>query len=468
VRGSLSGWLFGAIAKVLGDERGASMTMVAVALPALIGMGGLGVETGAWFAIKLRNQSAADAAAIAAGYEVIAGKTNVTGNLMPAASEAAMRNGYRGRTPVVTYPYSDGLVSSGIAVALQQTQEALLAAMFLSDVTVVSKAVAVIEVLDNPCVLALGTHGTDVEVADFAHLDMPSCSVAANSTSGSAIDLHGTTSSIAAMTLVTPGRVSLQGNPINPAAPPPEFSLTLPAKIGAPNLPDPYAATLTHSLLTAGMPTAGRCKSSMASGIRIYKGDCVIPGASLSQRRIRLSADTQISGSWNIGASQTIDLSPGTYWITGDLTLERGGTLNCSACDNVTGAGVTIVLAAQSNKIGTVTTASSATLNLNAPSGGRFPGLVLAQDSNVLPSGASYSSSRSTVTLGLLGALNGLVYFPNSSMTFQGHPSSAGPKCLLLVVDTLTINGNSSLETEGCTSAGLTNLPKINTVALAE
>jgi Flp pilus assembly protein TadG len=75
--------LFGAIAAILHDDRGVSATIVAIALPALIGFGALGVETGAWFTTKLRNRSAADAAAISAGYEVLAGKTHVVGDLIP-------------------------------------------------------------------------------------------------------------------------------------------------------------------------------------------------------------------------------------------------------------------------------------------------------------------------------------------------------------------------------------------------
>src|SRR5262245_29284975 len=101
--------LLGAIAPILRDDRGVSAAIVAIALPALIGFGALGVETGAWFTTKLRNQSAADAAAISAGYQILAGKTHVVDDLIPAASEAATRNGYNGTTPAVEYPYSDAI-----------------------------------------------------------------------------------------------------------------------------------------------------------------------------------------------------------------------------------------------------------------------------------------------------------------------------------------------------------------------
>src|SRR6516165_6173866 len=100
--------LLGAIAPILHDDRGVSAAIVAIALPSLIGLGALGVETGAWFTTKLRNQSAADSAVIAAAYEVIAGKTDVAGALTAAATEAARRNGYKGSAPTVVSPYNDG------------------------------------------------------------------------------------------------------------------------------------------------------------------------------------------------------------------------------------------------------------------------------------------------------------------------------------------------------------------------
>jgi hypothetical protein len=51
--------------------------------------------------------------------------------------------------------------------------------------------------------------------------------------------------------------ISLQQSPVNPALPP-QFSLTSPARIGAPVVADPYARTLTHAFLTTGMPRDGQ------------------------------------------------------------------------------------------------------------------------------------------------------------------------------------------------------------------
>jgi Flp pilus assembly protein TadG len=457
------------IARIFEDKSGATATLVAIALPALIGFGALSAETGLWFTIKLQNQSAADAAAIAAAYQIIAGEINVVTELAPAASEAATQNRYMGNTPAVTYPYNDGNVSDGVSVTLQQSQGAFLAASFLTGVTVVTRAAAVMEVLDNPCILALGTSSTGLELADFARLEMPNCAVVANSTSRDAISLHGSTSLIAAATLVTAGEVSLQGTPIDPGAPPPQLTLGTLAMIGAPTVADPYARTLTHSFLTAGMPAPGLCGRTQTGGLRTYTGNCMIPGASLSEPAIKLSANTQISGSWSIPSGHSVDLSPGTYWITdGDLSVQSGAALKCSGCDNVQGTGVTIILTVERTKIGTVSISANAEFNLNAPRSGLFSGLVFVQDANGLPSGTTYTSNQGTIGGASGSMINGLVYFPNSSVTFHGKPSAGGPKCLLVVVSALIVDAPSNLDSSGCTNTGVTDLPTINTVALAE
>lgn len=461
--------LFRAVGRIFHDTRGVSATIVAIALPGLIGFGALGAEAGAWFALKLHNQSAADAAAIAAGYTVIAGKTNVGVDLTPAAGEAATRNGYNGLTPSVIYPYSDSLVSNGVEVVLQQTYRALLAAMFLTDVNVVSTSVAVIEVRDDTCILALGRSGAGVEVQTNTHLDAPDCSIAANSIGTDAVELQDTTTSIAAATIVTVGEISLNGVPIDPASPPPELALGFPAMIGAPSAADPYASTLTHSSLAFGMPTAIRCKSKTSGHVRVYyPGNCVVAGTSLTQKQILLSANTQISGTWNITSGQTVDLSPGAYWLTGDFGIQSNATLKCSGCDNAAGVGVTIILTELSNKVGAISVAASAMLNLNAPSSGQFGGLVIIQDSNGLPVGTTYTSLHSTIGGAPGATVNGLVYFPNSSVTFHGTPSGTGPRCLVLVASAVDIDAASSLDTTGCARAGLASLPSVSTVALAE
>ena len=416
-----------AITRLLHDGRGASAILVAIALPVLIGFGTLGAETGLWYTIKRQNQSAADAAAISAAYEVIAGKANLAADLTPAASEAAAQNGYTGAAPLVVHPYADSIVNNGVAVTLQQTQPGLLASLFLSSVTIATKAVTVIKVLNNPCILALAMIGTDVEVGASSALDVANCSVATNSKSASSINIQSSTGSITAAGVVTRGEISFSGNAVDPAVPPPQFVLAARPMIGAPTVADPYAKRLSHAFLTTGMPA-----------------QCA-PGPPYP-------ANSQICGDLSISGSLT--LSPGTYWITdGGVRLEPNATLHCTSC--------TIILTTLSpgGTIGNIQIPSSATVTLQAQNSGIFAGLLVIQDRLLAPSGSSAFEGGDNMRL------TGLLYFSETTVDFGGNPNAT---CTVLITKQVLIDRDSSFNTSGCKAAGLATLPTVRTVALVE
>src|SRR6516162_9797140 len=176
------------------DKRGLSAVTVAVSLPVLFGVAGLGIDTGLWYTIKRQNQSAADAAALSAAYEVIAGNTNVATNLTPAASQAATRNNYGGTTPVVTYPYSDAVVTGGVQVTLSQTQNAWFSSWFpaFPTFTIANEAVAAVNPdLGPSCLTALSPTGIGVDTVGSSIINMPNCIITADSTASNAVHLQG-------------------------------------------------------------------------------------------------------------------------------------------------------------------------------------------------------------------------------------------------------------------------------------
>src|SRR6266851_10179269 len=84
---------------LLSDERGAAAVLVALTLPVLFAFGALAINSGLWYTMKRQNQSAADAAALSAAYQVVAmwPSPSVVNHLIPAATEAAAsQNGYAG------------------------------------------------------------------------------------------------------------------------------------------------------------------------------------------------------------------------------------------------------------------------------------------------------------------------------------------------------------------------------------
>src|SRR6202022_1207320 len=94
------------------DQRGIAAVTVAIALPLLLAFGALAINSGLWFTIKRENQSAADAAAISAAYELMAGPKDActdpnfanfrADRLTPAAAQAVAANQHAGWDNTVT------------------------------------------------------------------------------------------------------------------------------------------------------------------------------------------------------------------------------------------------------------------------------------------------------------------------------------------------------------------------------
>jgi len=528
-----------AITRLWRDERGVSAVMIALSLTVLVGLAGLGVNTGLWYSIKRQNQSAADAAAISAAYEVLAGNTNVSTNLTPAATSAATQNGYTGTTPVVTYPYSDSIVSNAVAVTLNTTQTGLLSALFLPSVTIQTKAVANVFPAAPGCILTLGTTGMDVSVQGSSTLSAPDCSVMAASTDNCAINDHDAGGAITAKYLITAGQVSYGTGctVVDPTNPPSNMQAGLLTGVASQQFIDPYGSAsgttyftnpctgtggyLSHAFLTCNMPATTACVSgsptppSVAGGVRIC-GDLNIKNATvdlvpsggigsitltsqgnnysstpavtftggggtgatavatLSGKKVSAititnpgsgytSAPTVTISGGTPNAAATATVSNGVIWITdGDLALDANGVLECTTCDPSSGKGVTIIFTAGPlNKIGAPTMKSNPTIdNLSAPTSGTYAGLLMVQDT---VSGATYTTTAKFY--GTPGqTLNGLLYTPNSNLDFQGNPSVTN-SCLLVVANSLLLNGNSSLATGGCPNTF--PLPEVKKIALA-
>jgi hypothetical protein len=219
------------------------------------------------------------------------------------------------------------------------------------------------------------------------------------------------------------------------------------------------------------MPTTGPCAKPLL-GSTTWPGNCILTNSPTDGDT--LSANTQIhigSGGFAI-QNKTVHLSPGTYWITdGNLDLQsgRGATLDCPSC-TPGGDGVTIILTTaqpSGGTVGSVTLNSNSTMTLNAPKTGTFAGLVLIQDSNGLPP-LTTINSPSSFPANSNAMLNGLVYFPNTDMTFQGTPAAGSATCVVLVVRTLSLAGNAGFNSTGCSNAGLSTLPTPKMVALGE
>ena len=434
------------------DERGVILVLAGMIMTVLALIIGLGVEVGWWYALQRQNQSAADAAALSAAYEYAHSNLTLTAaQLTPFATAAANRNKYAGDTPIVTFP------GAGQVQAVLNRSEGRWFSKLVGppNVTIQTGAIAQVNGLAPGCLIALSQNAPNgIYVQGSAVISAPDCTLISNSTSPNSVFLHDNGVNITAATVVTAGGVSGHVNTDT-------FNVTYPEQTGATTFADPYASTLTHSALTAGMPTTACVYNS---GTKTWgAGNCTVVGSAIKSGD-KLLANTRIIGDWSV--SGTVTLPSGKYWITdGNLTV-KNATLTCSGC--------TIIMTTATNtKIGYVETSSNGNLTLTAPSSGTFAGKVLLQDTV-----AGVTQARCTVggtSYGMClnanspAQLSGVVYFPNSDIGFQGTPVAGGPQCLVLVAKTVQLSGNPTLATSGCAGLGLdTSNLQIKTVALVQ
>jgi Flp pilus assembly protein TadG len=461
------------------DQRGVTAVIVALTLPLLFAFGALAINSGLWFTIKRENQSAADAAALSAAYELAASPTGactdptnytfVADRLTPAATQAVAANQHVGwdntvTNTTVTCPYTDSLLDNGfgagkysaVAVTLQQDQSSLFAFAPLTSATIATKSVGVVKVFDTACLLALGLTGTGVGLTGSGKITMPNCSVVADSTDSASISLDSNTN-ITADTVVTAGNISGVSHLTLTSPPPQTF---------APRITDPYQPPacnnntpplcLTHSFLTSGMP------GTQCSPLALPLGNCKTGGPLLNPPfPWNLSAGTEIDGDLWFTGDGTVNLSPGTYWIKdGSLKLTGNITLACSNC-SPGGAGVTIIFTG-TGRIGTLLPIGSLTITLNAPGSGIYAGLLMVQDT---VAGANYDVGG---TIGNAGSpFSGLLYFPSTNLAFVGNIQTTS-NCLVAVASQFSFTGNVGLNSSACPVAGLNTVPVLNTVVLAE
>src|SRR5215469_18587107 len=222
-----------AFLRLLRERSGVTLPLVAAAITALIGFTGLGVETGLWYAMKRQNQSAADVAALSGAFELLAGKAYP--DICGFAKRDATRNGFTftsftcpTTSPGCTSPSTGQMCANNppqlganagnnnaVEVILAQQQNALFASLSLANVTIDTRAVAVISVLDQSCLLALDSNPADhktILIQGNSTINMPNCSIADNNPNSDAIFLQGTAATVTADTLVSAGGVGSTGN----------------------------------------------------------------------------------------------------------------------------------------------------------------------------------------------------------------------------------------------------------------
>lgn len=395
------------------DERGVSAIIFALILPMLIGMVGIAVEIGLWFEQKRDLQSAADAAAMAAAFEMVEGNSAATMQTVGAASSAlnSFTDGVDG-TVTINWPPLAPSTHAGdsdyVQAVLEKPQTLLFSAVLNPGaVTLIARATASSGVLDDACIIALNpTINSAVEITGSATVTMNGCGIAVNSNDSEAMTVSGSAYITAASARVV-GNYDLSGGAV----------MDIPTvSTGSVATNDPYSG------LDIGTP--GSCSGGNTN-------QSINPSSTVT-----LSGTTTYCTGLNLRG--TLNLNGNTLYI-------RGGEFTVNATASLSGTG-TVILTDYSGSYATINVNGSATVNISAPTSGDFKGLAIIQDPNA-PAG-----NDNTVNGNASTSINGAIYFPNGDINYSGNTSTGGG-CTRLIAYTVYLSGNAGFD-NNCSAYG--------------
>jgi hypothetical protein len=369
--GNPSSPLAGNIMNRLKDESGQALIITALAMTCLLGFAALATDVGVLLREKRLVQIAADSAAIAGAAEF-----NYT-DVLTAAQAAATQNGFTagasGATVIVNGPpggpqfgpYAGN--SNYVEVIVSQDQPTVFMGLFgRSPMTVTARAVATNGTRKN-CIYTLGTTGPDLNITGNANVQIQTCGIIDDSSSGDALSLGNAT--LNAQSIGVVGHVSEGGG----------VTVTPAPVTGIVAASDPLSFLSAPTVPMTCFPDP-----SFTNGPHTLTPGCY----------------TGLTAS---GTTTSLTLGSGQYLIN--------GALNLAATVTLTGTNVTLVL------LGASTFPAGTAVNLSAPTSGTYNGVLIFQPlSNTNPL-SLIENAGST--------LNGIVYAPGAAVSVIGNSGSS-------------------------------------------
>ena len=382
------------------SESGQALVATIVAMVALIGFAGLGVDMGMLRYEKRLQQSAADAAAIAGANDHVF----PSGGTIEAGQNASATNGFtdNGGGALSTCTASGAAVGT---TCVQVTDgpttgphkddpnyvEAYVAKVqptyFMRILGITSEVVSARAVAanvsggpNNGCVYTLGSSPFGI-LGPGGTLNAPNCTIMDNGTLDAGINVSN---------VLSLGVSGILGN-------------------GTPATSDPF------SQLTP------LCPSPCVGG-----GALNIPNSGTFSENPGTYSSISITGATS-GTGPTITFAPGTYIITGNFSITGNATIS--------GTGVTFYF----TNGGTINTSLGGSLldfQLTAPSSGQEAGILFFQDPN--DTSPPFLGGDSSSNFG------GVLYFPKAVLTLLGSNSIG-----VIVAQSLTLSGSPTISLQG-------------------
>ena len=376
-------------------QRGVFALWLAVLLPALILLFALLLESIYLFAIRHRQQTATDAAVLAAAYQVLRRDEPA---LDVAAAHAAASNGFTvgtDTTLTADYPPVSGAYA-GNMYSVRATMDHHAARLFTAVIPGMDPLIgtsATARFRRATCVMTLApTTDNSFNVAADAVIEAPYCNMQVNSVSTIALRVRNRARMTMLDIRVVGSAGILAGATVTPSP------LT-----GMPSLADP--------MLSVPEPVVGSCNYT----------NFVVNGT------VTLSPGTYCNGI-RINAGARANLQPGNYVIAGGLLDLRNNA-------TISGSGVALFLMQGAR----LTTVSTANLLLSPSSTGTYSGVVIFESRSAPLDTLTHVLPMTTSTV-----LEGLVYLPRSALSLTSStatPANSTSRGLAIIARNVNISG---------------------------
>jgi Flp pilus assembly protein TadG len=435
------------------DERG-SVLGIFVVIPVVVGSVALGVETGQLYRTKRQMQGAADAAALSAAVDRMAGKDAaiITATARYEAQRNGFQNGVNGVSVTVNAPPTSGpniSTTGAVEVIVTKSQSFSLASALSSYLGVASNAFT----MRTRSVAAQGSYSSTTSSAEGCLVALTSaaeqgvsftsfnnfesdCTIVSNGTSTSA----NSSASVymASFNNATLKSVWTRGSFYKASYN--HFNVTDAVQTNqTSSVADPYASLPTPSPGTCSYTSFNRSNGSTLT---------LLPGT--------------YCGGLTVSSYSNVYFQPGIYYVTnGDLYLSSVNNVTCPTC--TTDNGVAIVLTQTSGNnadIGGVriTSDNNITLNAGKTNTGAYTGVLFYQDRRVAAGSMTSTSKIFTISSLNTVTLNGAIYFPNNRIDISSvnNVGTSSTGCTIWIGRYIKFSSYNNNFKGGCSTYGTT------------
>jgi Flp pilus assembly protein TadG len=407
----MGGWVY-SIKKFFQDESGAILPTAALVGPVVLAMAAFGVDGSYYLMTKSNLQTAADAAALAAAWEISQESPEYADS---SALREAQDNGFDPEAGTLELDLNE-TVDGEVYVTATISQDAplWLSSIILTDpvkIGVSAESLVSNDYVGNYCILALDEEADGaLTTSGSVTLNAQTCGVAVNSSSDEAIDINGNVD-------LNFGTVTISGD-YNVSGGSADFSYES-LHTHASRTRDPYA--------DLEVPETTACSAS-----------AIKRGTSISGSGTAYLNPGVYCGGLTISGTNDIIFNPGVYvFDAGGLTVTGGGTLTAEGVTFIftnTGAGNWGKIKISGNKV----------VNIQATQEGYYAGVAMFVDREAPDDGTTHSITGTADVL-----IDGVVYVPTQNLVFGGT-SVAGTEfegCTKLIAQTVGLHGNPLLGT---------------------